>query len=296
MFIYYEIRYMGRLIKKNIIHNFRMHKRTHYALYGETASTEKDTDSIFSSVSSLSLTRSELENNRKDKWTHPLSSILSKDGHVGASHFKYGPFWGGTKMPLKQYEIFKHVVEYFTIDILRNRVVPLINRKAEFSLRLIDWFVVNYATEIPVIYKWGDKVVNVKTSYQEMMRRYKRRFFDPFRRKMRLYFTIPAIKTEHGEDETFNTTVGQLLYFRWAFENGIIEQASLHIDQIYAHMVEKIKEKDKIKEESRVSGKHHKRSPFVQQRSHASCFANNSDDCIKSTTDNEHTIKEETSV
>jgi hypothetical protein len=108
---------------------------------------------------------------------------------------------------------------------------------------------------------------------------------------MRLYFTIP---TDDGPDETFNTTVGQLLYFRWAFENGIIEQASLHIDQIYAHMIEKIKEKDKIKEESRISGKHHKRSPFVQQRSHASCFANNSE-CV-STIEDDHVTKEDTSV
>ena len=250
-------------------------KRTNYAIVGTVKSEESDTASIFSDSSSLKRKREDIVSIRKEKWNFPLSAILAsandtrdnKDNNdkKDKTFFKLGLFWGETKIPVKQYEIFKGLVSYFTEDILRTRVVPLINRTAKFSLRLIDWFVVNYATDMPVIYKWTDgRVVNVRSSYQEMLDRYKRRFFDPFRRKMRLYFDIDGV--------SHVTTVSQLLYFRWAFQNGIIEYATMYKQQIYNHMISKMQEKSKQKEEEAACGIRHKRTSFIPLKSSAVCF------------------------
>eukprot|EP00798_Chlamydomonas_sp_ICE-L_P009688 gene9688-8516_t len=82
---------------------------------------------------------------------------------------------------------------------------------SKISLRLIDWFVTNYA-----------KTHNVLKAYSKQQ-------FDPFRRRDRILF--------HYGSENIETTVGQLNFFRWMIENRILEYVEEHVDEIEADMI-----------------------------------------------------------
>ena len=111
------------------------------------------------------------------------------------------------------------------------------------SLRIIDWFVTNYAKEfltvysIPAKYQSGT-VFNGETdkerfsvfkSYRLELKAYGKVRFDPFCRRDRI--TIP-----YNTDTNVETTIGQLNFFKWTIENQIIEHIESNYDAIETDM------------------------------------------------------------
>lgn len=123
-------------------------------------------------------------------------------------------------------------------DFLNNIVVPILENKWGISLRTVDWFVTNYSKQHHPAY-WhsvdsGQKHVSVYNSYQAQLKNYRRRLFDVFRRKKRIYFLSVT-------GEQFATTVAQLNFFLWAHSNGILQYCEKHIKAIDRHMVTTIR-------------------------------------------------------
>jgi hypothetical protein len=100
------------------------------------------------------------------------------------------------------------------------------------SLRLVDWFVTNYAKRNNAIAVVGDSPINIYHSYRAQLETYSKHQFDPFRRHERIRFV-------YGDDggEAIETTVGQLNFFRWAVDNKIIDYIRLHKPAIERAMV-----------------------------------------------------------
>jgi len=71
-------------------------------------------------------------------------------------------------------------------------------------------------------------VVNVFQEYKSALAHFRRRNFDPFRRRTRIRFQV-------GE-EKHETTVGQLNFILWAFRNGICGYTLRNIDDIESDM------------------------------------------------------------
>ena len=124
----------------------------------------------------------------------------------------------------------------------------IINGKHKLSLRLIDWFVTAYARNNNIIY-WilnNDnniyyklpnttdnhkyKKFNLYLDYRAQLKSYAKLNFDSFRRHQRITFYID--NTNYIE-----TTIGQLNFFRWAFNNNIIEYGLKNYDKIYNNMI-----------------------------------------------------------
>ena len=105
------------------------------------------------------------------------------------------------------------------IEILREALT------GKVSLRVLDWFVTNYAKKNNVSYmSKSDKHVIVYLAYKSHLKAYSKRMFDPFCRHERIDF--------HG----ISTTVGQLNFFAWAIEDDILDFMKDHMNDIHADM------------------------------------------------------------
>ena len=93
------------------------------------------------------------------------------------------------------------------------------------SLRVLDWFVTNYAKMNNVSYmsKSGKHVI-VYLAYKSHLKAYSKRMFDPFCRHERIDF--------HG----ISTTVGQLNFFAWAIEDEVLDYMKDRMSDIHADM------------------------------------------------------------
>ena len=127
----------------------------------------------------------------------------------------------------------------------RKTLKDIIDGNSLLSLRIIDWFVTHYAKTNQIIY-WIDNDKNIYydkypshinsinlrkfhlyMEYRAQLQSYTKLFFDPFRRHERITFILeqdPLISIE--------TTVGQLNFFRWAFQNHIFTYILDHLQSI----------------------------------------------------------------
>jgi len=123
------------------------------------------------------------------------------------------------------------------------RLINIINGQSNISLRIIDWFVTNYAKKnftmysIPTKNKCStvindqDNVVRFKVfnNYKLELKAYSKVRFDPFSRRERIM--IP-----YKDNTCLQTTIGQLNFFKWAIENQVLEYIENHYDEIEADM------------------------------------------------------------
>ncbi len=139
---------------------------------------------------------------------------------------------------------------YKTLSIKKiETMIDIIEGKSKISLRLLDWFITRYANKYKIRFerinnkmidndpddKFDSKIdngFNVHISYKAQLKSYKKKYFDPFRRrkKFRYYF---------DKDKTISlcTTIGQLNFFRWAFTNYVIEYVAENYNAISKAMV-----------------------------------------------------------
>ena len=119
--------------------------------------------------------------------------------------------------------ILNKLKDFYNIDNNLDKMLKIINGETSISLRIVDWFVTNYAKEKYVVYQLEhDKRIKVYDSYKLNLRAYSKKRFDPFCRWDRI--TIPYKEGKH-----IQTTIGQLNFFKWAIENKIIG----YIDENY---------------------------------------------------------------
>lgn len=111
------------------------------------------------------------------------------------------------------------------------KVRDILEGKSNLSLRLIDWFVTNYAKKFNTTFltKAGNHVI-VYLSYKSHLKAYSKKMFDPFCRSKRIKF------------QGFETTVGQLNFFEWAINDDILEYLEKNYEVVHADMETRLKE------------------------------------------------------
>jgi hypothetical protein len=121
-------------------------------------------------------------------------------------------------------------------EFLKKHLVPRLNRDHPASLRTLDWLVVDFAREMGIAYTWVvfgvPKVVAVHFEYTQYLAAHRRRHFDVFRRRHRVYFDV--------DGETYSTTAAQLHFFYIAFHLGFLHFAEVAAADIKAHMKAKL--------------------------------------------------------
>ena len=101
-------------------------------------------------------------------------------------------------------------------------VIDIINGNHLISLRFLDWFVTRYCylykLSIPINNLYNkEKVSNINISYKAQLKSFKKRYFDPFRRKKKFNYCF------NKHELNILTTLGQLNFFRWALSFDIIK-------------------------------------------------------------------------
>lgn len=126
-------------------------------------------------------------------------------------------------------ESLDNFYDEYTID----RFSDVLN-STDISLRVIDWFVTNYSKKFNIEYSFNSVQLNVYLSYKSQLKSYSKKFFDPFCRRNRIYYK-----------NSVNTTIGQLNFFKWAFNNGIIDYVVENYKQIEHDMNNSMKKTNK---------------------------------------------------
>ena len=111
--------------------------------------------------------------------------------------------------------LLKSLHEYYKNDINMESLVEVLNDKSCLSLRLIDWFVTKYSKNNNTEYIWENKNFNVFNSYKSQLKAYSKKQMDPFCRRQRVSLS--------SNGKSITTTCGQMNFFKWAIENGILK-------------------------------------------------------------------------
>lgn len=144
------------------------------------------------------------------------------------------------------------LTEYYDENVNNKLILKdIISGKHVLSLRMIDWLVTHYSKSHNISY-WHDKrncimyddppcisasanikKINLYLDYRAQLKSYAKINFDSFRRHNRITFVIDT-----ATNESIETTVGQLNFFRWAFNNSVIDYATNNYDKIHQNMVD----------------------------------------------------------
>lgn len=111
------------------------------------------------------------------------------------------------------------------------KIKSILDGSSDLSLRLIDWFVTNYSKKYNVSYMTKtQKHVIVYLSYKSHLKAYSKRMFDPFCRWKRIKFL------------DIDTTVGQLNFFEWAINDGVLDYLEINHEKVHADMEKRLHE------------------------------------------------------
>jgi len=129
--------------------------------------------------------------------------------------------------------LLQKLIAFYKENNYLDVILPIINGEGKMSLRLIDWFVTNYAKKNFIVYylKRGGATQRFKvyTDYKLKLKAYSKKRFDPFCRWERI--TIP-----YDDDNYIQTTIGQLNFFKWVLENEILTYLEENFETIEKDM------------------------------------------------------------
>jgi hypothetical protein len=144
------------------------------------------------------------------------------------------------KIHCKQELIVNSLQRFYMARDDKEEVLKLLEGTSEISLRLIDWFVTNYAKQHNISYILNNQEFLVYTNYKSQLKAYSKKLFDPFCRRERIMFQIQGYPM-------FQTTVGKLNFFRWALEKGVLNYIKMNLAKIEAAMNASSKELQKAR-------------------------------------------------
>ena len=127
--------------------------------------------------------------------------------------------------------LLKNLLEFYNKDNNLDEMLSIINGESPISLRIVDWFVTNYAKQKFTAYdlKNGSGRFKVYNDYKLKLKAYSKKRFDPFCRWDRI--NIP-----YHDNNLIQTTIGQLNFFKWAMENEIIDYIKNNYNEIEKDM------------------------------------------------------------
>ena len=131
-------------------------------------------------------------------------------------------------IPCRRELLVMSLVKYYNgikDKIVLKKLVDTMQGNGAYSLRLIDVFVTNYAKKHNTAYMLDGQEFLVYLNYKSQTKAYSKKLFDPFCRHDRIIFQCEGV-------DDFLTTVGQMNFFRWAHEKGILDYIAAHVEDI----------------------------------------------------------------
>ena len=182
--------------------------------------------------------------------------VALQDDTVGNSVEYIGPFRVEFEMSVHQRTILERMARFYTKDIIDEVLRPALSHGTDASnpsLRVLDWLTVNYAKKHKLATHLANgQKFNVYQGYRVALQHYRRRLFDPFRRRLRL-------TVEHSNGDLVSTP-GQLQFLAWAHQHGVLKYAREHADAIEADMNMATTRSKRAREEATKAGVRCKRN------------------------------------
>lgn len=133
--------------------------------------------------------------------------------------------------------LLNNLMEFYNKNGNLEKMMKIINGESEISLRIVDWFVTNFAKKYYTVYELsqslGENLSNTRfkvyNDYKLKLKAYSKKRFDPFCRWDRI--SIP-----YNENQLMETTIGQLNFFKWAIENKIVDYIKNNYETIETDM------------------------------------------------------------
>lgn len=118
----------------------------------------------------------------------------------------------------------------YTPHLLRTILLPLITQTSPVSLRVLDWAVVNWSKKHSIVCSCVNpgEMVNMYHAYRAALTFWRRRLFDPFRRRRRILVRI--------DGREYETTLGQANFALFIYKNGILGYILTHASEIEQDM------------------------------------------------------------
>jgi hypothetical protein len=163
--------------------------------------------------------------------------------------------------------IYKMVKDFF-IKICSKKtiekMVNIIEKNSDISLRILDWFVTKYTKKkINIIIDNEEvKEFDVHISYKGQLKSFKKKIFDPFKRKEPCKFNFVWDPADPARKVT--TTLAQLNFFKWAITNRIIDYVETNLIHITKAMNQSNKDDRKKKKDKKVKRENKEKENLIK--------------------------------
>lgn len=136
--------------------------------------------------------------------------------------------------------LMRSLTDFYKESIYIEEIKSIINQTSVISLRILDWFITNYSKKNRTIIFINNKNLDVYQDYKLQLKSFSKKQFDPFCRKNKIIFY-------YNNDDYIETSCGQLCFFRWCFENDILNYVKNNLNTIEQDMKNSLKNKSKDK-------------------------------------------------
>jgi len=140
--------------------------------------------------------------------------------------------------------LMKSLTDFYTNSIYIDQIKSIIDQNSVISLRILDWFITNYSKKYKTIINGQIGSIDVYQNYKLQLKSFSKKQFDPFCRKNKILFY-------YNDDDYIETSCGQLCFFRWCFENNILNYVKTNLSTIEQDMKISLKSKKTKKEDDK---------------------------------------------
>lgn len=126
--------------------------------------------------------------------------------------------------------LMKSLNEFYKEPKYVEEIKSIIDQNSVISLRILDWFVTNFSRKHRTYIGSQD----VYQNYKLQLKAFSKRSFDPFSRKNKIIFY-------YTDNDYIETSCGQLCFFRWCFQSGILDYVKNNLQTIEQDMKNSLK-------------------------------------------------------
>lgn len=132
--------------------------------------------------------------------------------------------------------LMKSLTDFYKNPMYIEQMKNIVDQNSVISLRILDWFITNYSKKYRTIINNKNKTLDIYQNYKLQLKSFSKKQFDPFCRKNKILFY-------YNDDKYIETSCGQLCFFRWCFENGILNFVQENLNIIEQDMKNSLKTK-----------------------------------------------------
>jgi len=147
----------------------------------------------------------------------------------------------------KQDVLKNSLTEFFQDKEKQDQMLPILLHKSRVSLRVLSWFVRNYAKKHHIVYdiikeNGETEKFDVFRDYKSQLKAFSIKRFDPFCRFYIVTNENEKIKfgEENPEMKCIETRIRQLNFFRWAIMNRVLDYVENHFEDIETDMMQSV--------------------------------------------------------